>query len=231
MGDKKYLLSLCLGFCVFALTGCVGTRDLTEEQLNIIAEYSAGVVLQHEEGYAERLVKQEIPETSQPTAVPQMTSAPEETLAPAEEAGVETESQAEALTETSLNDIYGIAGMSVTCDSYTVCREYAGEFRAKDKTDYLLVVHYKVKNTTSKPLKVNLMKRKLEYTLDMDGSAYEAQISFLQNGGMNFLKTTIKPDSVEEAVVLYEIPETQRNPKSVTVTVKDGSRVSTTKLK
>lgn len=229
MTNKKYILSLCLCFSMFALAGCVSSKNLTEEEQDIIAEYSAGILLQNEDKYERKLVKQDIPSVPEQTEAPQVTAEPE--TAPVQiadsAAGGEEE---ETANEVPLNDIYRIAGMEVKYDSYTVCKEYTSEVGARKGTS-LYVVKYKVKNTTSKALKVNLIKRKIAYSLELDGTSYDTKPSFLKNGGLNCLKTKIKPHSSEEAVVVFEVPDAAKNATSAVVTIQDQETKATQVLK
>lgn len=68
MVKKKGVLLLCLCFSMVMLAGCAGGTELTEEEQDKIAEYSAGILLQHYDKYSRRLVRQE--------TVPQETAAP-----------------------------------------------------------------------------------------------------------------------------------------------------------
>lgn len=226
MVNKKYILSLCLCLSMFALAGCVESKDLTEEQQDIIAEYSAGVLLQHEESYDRRLVKQESVSVPEPTAAPTATPAPAET----ESSESAAENEPAPVNEVSLNDLYQVAGMEVSYNSYKICKEYTQEVTA-GADERLFVVKYTVKNTTSKPLKIDLTERKIAYRLTLNGTDYDATPGFLKNGGMNFLKTTVKANSSEEAVVVFKIPEAAKNPDSAVVTVRDNDKTSTQKIK
>lgn len=233
MINKKYVFSLCLCFSMFALAGCVSSKDLTEEEQDIIAEYSAGILLQNEDKYERKLVRQDVPVVPVQTAAPQATAEPE--TAPVQTADFTSGGEeGETVDEIPLNDIYKIAGMEAVYDSYTVCKEYtesgASEIRAK-KGNCLYVVKYKVKNKTSKELKVNLIKRKIEYSLSLDGTSYDAQISWLKNGGLNCLKTKIKTHSSEEAVLVFEVPDTAKNAASAVLTVQKQDKKATQILK
>lgn len=227
MVNRKYILSLCLCLSIFTLAGCVESKDLTEEEQDMIAEYSAGVLLQHEDSYDRKLIKQEIVLTPEPVVTPDATPAPVETEA---SESVAADGEEDAGNEMPLNDLYHVAGMKVSYDSYEVCKEYTPEVVAGPEKR-MFVVKYTVKNTTAKPLKINLTKRKIAYRLNLDGTDYDADPAFLENGGMNFLKTTIKANSSEKAVVVFEIPKTAQNPGSAVLTVKDNDNISTQTIK
>lgn len=233
MVKKRQILLLCLCFSVLMLAGCAQGRNLSEEQQDLVAEYSAGVLLQHEDSYERRLLKQEeLAETAQPTVT--ASSTPKSTPSHAPDRG-SASGEEETVKEISLNTLYGVPGMDVTYQSYTICREYPKknsvfQLTAK-KGERLLVVKYKVKNTTSKSLKVNLINRQIGYTMNLDGTEYEPTIAIQKNGGLNYLKTTIKPHSSQQAIVVYSIPKASSNPEHIVVTVKDKDHIHTLNIK
>ena len=94
-----------------------------------------------------------------------------------------------------------------------------------------MIVRFQVKNATSKKLKVDLVKRKISYSLDMDGTVYDPSIAIQENGGLNFLKTNLKPGASESAILVYEIPEDAKEANSLVLTVKDKQNVSTIQVK
>lgn len=225
MINRKYILSVCLCLVMLMLAGCVQARELTEEKQDIIAEYSAGIVLQHADNYKKRLEKQENPAAPESSQPPQVTAAPENTNTPepvqAAESGEEP-----ALAQVSLNDLYQVSGMSAEYVSYKSCSKYTNQIVAH-KGEWLYIVNFRVSNSTKKPLKVDLSKRGIKYLLNVDGSEYQAHPSFLENGGMNFLKTTIPSGASKKAVVVFCVPEKAKNPGSATVTVRDEGKCET----
>lgn len=232
MYKKKRILLLCLCASMCMLVGCVEGKSLTEEQQDVIAEYSAGVLLRNYDKYNQRLVKTEpvVPAvTEQPTAAP--ATEPPVTDSGTSQPGAEEEEQ---LNEVSLDDLYHVSGMKVSYDSYVACNEYPKDspmqLTAK-KGQFLLVVRFVVKNKSSKPLSVDLMKREISYLLNMDGKEYQPVIAMQENGGMNYLKTKLKAGASEKAILVYEIPDESKDPESMVLTVKDGGDATTIRLK
>lgn len=231
MLKKKAIFLLCLLFSVCMLAGCVEKKDLSEEQQDVIAEYSAGILLQHYNKYNRRLVKEEKPESAdtQLTA-PTATPTPEPDQAGQSVQGNAEADQQENVNEVSLDELYNIEGLKVDYDSFVIGKSYPKkssmfQLTAK-KGENLLVVRFRLKNTKSKPLKVNLIKRKIDYVMNMDGTEYKPTIVIQENGGMNYLKTNLKPGASETAILLFEIPEASQNPESLTLTVRDGENAS-----
>lgn len=237
MLKKKGILLFCLCLSVVVLAGCDSGSELTAEEQDKIAEYSAGILLQHYGKYDRRLIKQE-------TAAPQNTELPAVvTPVPAEEnknqvdadAVPEDGEQEENLNEVSLNDLYHVAGMNVRYRSYAVCKEYpkktsSFQLTAK-KGQRLVVVQFDLKNTAKKPLHVDLSKREIEYSLDVDGASYKPSIAIQKNGGMNYLDTQLKPGESEKAILVFEIPVNSSEFGSAVLTIKEGENASMVHLK
>ncbi len=233
MKGKERVILLCLCVGIFGLTGCAENKNLTEEQQDIIAEYSAGILLRYDDSYSQRLEAEEpIPEETSGEQPAPATPTPTPETQTGESGGTE-----EVVTENEvpLEKLYGVDGFKVTYKSYKICREYpkkADMYMITAPEGYrLFVVRCQVKNTTTKTLKVNLMKRKIGYPLTIDGEEYAPTIAIQKNGGLNNLKTTLKANASEEAILVYNVPDTLKKLSSAAVKVKDGDRVSTIQIK
>lgn len=223
MINRKYILSVCLCLVLLMLAGCVQVKELTEEEQDIIAEYSAGIVLQHAENYKERLEKQENPAAPGVSQLPQATEAPMNTPEPAQSTGSGAEP---ALNKVSLDDLYQVSGMKTEYLSYKSCDKYTNQIAAHDG-EWLYVVNFRVSNSTKKPLKVDLSGRRIKYLLNVDGSEYQAHPSFFDNGGMDYLRTTIPAGKSTKAEVVFRVPEKAKTSTAVTLTVRDEGKCET----
>lgn len=237
MLKKKGILLLCLCLSVVVLAGCDSGSELTAEEQDKIAEYSAGILLQHYGKYSRRLVKQE-------TAAPQNTGLPvmvtpvpvEDDKEPVHEDAVSEDGEPEEnVNPVSLNDLYHVAGMNVTYRTYAVCKEYpkkTSTFQLTAKRGKrLVVVQFDLKNTAKKLLHVDLSKRQIEYSLEADGASYKPTIAIQENGGMNYLDTKLKAGGSEKAILVFEIPESSSGFGSGVLTVKEGENAATVQLK
>ncbi len=223
MVNKKRILSLCLCFSVFALGGCVKTSDLTEEQQDLIAEYSAGLLLQYEEKYERKLMPEE-PEAT-PGATPVEVVTPTPTPESVEEEAAGTEEEEEPFQQVALNDMYQVKGVTISYESYLVGREYpkkasAFQMTAK-KGEHFFVARFRIKNTTAGKKKLDWQRRELSYPLVLNEEEYQPTIVIQKNGGLNFLKTTLDGHSSEEAILVYNIPTSVKKISSAVLTVRD----------
>lgn len=231
---KKHILTLCLCFSMFTLAGCVKVTELNEEEQDMIAEYSAGILLQHDAKYSRKLLK------SEETPAPEVTAAAVVTEEPAQspQAGSQAEDGAtpeETVSEVTLDELYHVKGMKVSYDSYIIRQAYpkkSSEFQLTSKKgERLFVVRFQVKNTSASDMKINLIKRKIDYLLDLDGTPYSPTIVMQKNGGLNYLKTNLKAGASEEAILVYEVPFEATQPAAALLTVRDGDNAAKIQIK
>lgn len=215
---------------ILSLTGCAGVSDLTEEQSNLIAQYSAGVLLRYSDDYERRLItkeqlkKQGMEETAteQPgaEATPAVSSA--STASPTDEAAQQKPAETPGVT---VNDFFQFDGVTVDYDSYRFASRYGDTQIRADEGETLLIATFVLKNTTGETKKLNLIKRTdISYEADVDGEQYQPGISILKNGGLNQLSTTLKSGEKEKAVLIYRMNKEKKNAASVVITLSDGNR-------
>ena len=153
MRNNRIWMMVILLTVVFILGGCMNVQDLTEKESEMIAEYSAGLLLQYSDQYERRLIKKNpagVNEIAQPSAVPSETAppaVPEETPVPAapetpegepgtEGAGSQDTSmegpdaasgqsvEEDNTDKVSLNDLFHIKGLDFSYRSYQFCDKY-----------------------------------------------------------------------------------------------------------
>ena len=248
MKRENGIMACVVILAVTCLSGC-GVTTLTEKESDLIAQYSAGILLNHTETYGDRL----LPETVEPkedsvdgtvsSAIPAQTGQPQVTEVPTAnpkatevpETATDKPESLETPDETAvptvaLNDIYQLPGVEISYHNYEFTNEYPKDSESyqisASQDEILLVVKFKVKNTTSKKKAVNLLNRQISYELQADTSKYKPTISVLENGGLNFLDTKIKSGASEEAVLVYALPKKVRDAKSISVTVNEAGKQS-----
>ncbi|MCR5691765.1 MAG: DUF4352 domain-containing protein [Eubacterium sp.] len=136
-------------------------------------------------------------------------------------------------TNAKLEDIYGKEELAVTYKSYEFMdkyRESSSQITASEGNT-LLLVKFKVKNLASSKRRIRLGKKKIEYSLNVDGSVYKPGISILDNMGLNYLDTTLDAGKSEEADLVFEMSKDKISASSITLTVTRGDQVSGVKIK
>lgn len=211
MKYNRMLLLSVLFLAVFALGGCMDVKDMTEEESDMVAEFSAGVLLRYSDTYQWRLITKE---QRQAAADAEASAAPEETASPSEEPQ-DTDNPAEGgasddgpvYQDVSLDDVYRLSGVKVSFSDAWACKKYKNIQVPLDSDERLLVVAFKLRNTSSKKRTVNLTKRDFDYPLEIDGATYQLGINLLEGNDMNFLKLSLAPGKAEKAVLVYNIPK------------------------
>ena len=123
MRHNRIGIVLAVLLSAVALSGCLNVKDLDEKQSDLIAEYSAGVLLRYSDTYERRLITREQAaedgdgtqagtadsKTATPSPSPVSTAPPGQTAAAEETPGPEETAQ-----EVSLDELYGIDGLPDT---------------------------------------------------------------------------------------------------------------------
>lgn len=220
---------------MLSLAGCMDVGDLTEQQSDLIAEYSAGVLLRYSDRYERRLItkeqlkKQERQNGESASASPTATIQVTPTPTPEATAGSSSDGQPTevGVPNIGVSEFFQFDGVTVSYHSYKFVKKYgSAQIRAGDG-ETLCIVSFMLHNTSNKVKKLNLMKKTdISYTLDVDGSEYQPGPSILENGGLNQLITTLKPGKKEEAVLIYRMSKEKKNASSITLTIANQAKQS-----
>ena len=214
---------LMLCFCLSAalLNGC-SSAGLSEENQDKVAEYAAEVVLKHDANYDNKLIDTEAAATPTPEASQQ----PEGTQEPAAEAAPAVPEDGQQ-PEVSMDELYRLKDVSISYQSYDVCSRYPKKtdfpmIAKKGKT--FVVVTFVAENKSSAKTKVDLIKRRINYELQLDDTQYDPTIAMLANGGLNNFKTTLKAKEKQKVVLMYNIPKNAAKAEKITLTIKEGDK-------
>lgn len=222
-------LMLCLCLSAALLNGC-SSADLSEENQDKVAEYAAEVVLKHDANYDKKLIDTEASAT--PTPSPEVSQSPEATSEPtaAPETTVSEDGQQPEETpvpEVSMDELYQLKDVSISYQSYEICSKYPKKsdfpMTAK-KGETFVVIQFVAENKRAAKTKVDLIKRKIDYELMVGETPYNPTIAMLLNGGLNNFKTTLKPKEKQKVVLMYNIPKSEANADTLTLTIKDGDK-------
>ena len=239
---RNRIVALIAILSMISLTGCMDMGNLTEEQSDLVAEYSAGVLLRYSDRYERRLItkeqldKQGVEiEDVLPTATAEATPTPVTDVSTDETtADGSSEPEVTEVPGVPVNDFYHLDGVTVAYDSYQFVKKYESisQIRA-DKGETLLIVTFLLNNTSGKTKNIDLMHNRtdISYTLDVDGSQYQPGIDILENGGMNNLSTKLKSGKKEKAVLIYRMDQAQKNASSITLTIAEGNQQSKVTLR
>lgn len=240
--NKILLLSVML-MSLVTLTGCFGVKNITEEESDLIAEYSAGVLLRYSNSYQWRLLTREqaskedgsdVTATPEPSALP--SDEPQETAEAVSPTGDTASSQPDAqgtddgssqepeVKSVSLTEVYGIKGVDITMDRAEYCKKYKNIQVASSSGEKLLVITFKLHNTSGSAKKINLMNREIDYPITIGADTYSMGINILEGNDMKYLKTTIPAGKTVTAALVYTLPSSVKKTEEIHLIVQEKDK-------
>lgn len=238
MRHMRVLCLVLIGLSI-SLTGCMDIKDLSEDKIDLVAEYAAGVLLRYSDQYEYRLITADQTEQEQgdvsdavnPEADPVPSIVPDADSSTAAGGTTGTAEPTEA-PEVPLDELYHLDGVQVSYDSYEFTKRYGNTQIRAEQGETLLVVSFDLQNTSGSDKKVSLMDRsRIVYTLDVDGSQYAPEIIMLPNGGLNYFKGTIAEGETETAVLVFRMGQERAAASSLALTIEEDSNRTSVKLK
>ncbi len=213
---KKSIIIVVL-FSILGLSGCsLWEHDLSESNEAVLAEYSADLLLQHDQSYTGGLldrddlitltpVPTEVPITSTPTAAP--TDSTEDSSNTNEPTGTGNDT----VSNTDLSSILGNDAIETTYlgyefyDSYTVGE--SSRIEPYSSSNQLLIVSLQVKNTSDQQQSVDILPIGMAYHLDVDSKGYYVPNTSILLNDFQYLNVLLDPLASQEAVLVFEVPK------------------------
>lgn len=223
-------LAVILLLCTL-LGGCLETPPLTDAEMDMVAEYAAGMLLKYDKNYRSSLwEKDEInlweeenatptptpensPEIQEGTPTPTSTPTGENTPTPmpTQEAGKPTMTPLPGGSEESnrqLTEVIDAEGFTVSYVSYETMQEVVRNeyfyLAAKDGRQYM-VLHFMLTNTTEETRIFDASEQKLECSVDINlGTVSRLSISMLEND-LQYMPIEVPANSSVPAVLVFEI--------------------------
>lgn len=203
-----------------SVTGCMGSVDYTNEQEDVIANYAAEVVLKHDEVYKYNYI--DSVSNKKPT---ESTTFYREEILPQEEttsgdnngSGQEQEGSSGTISGGEISNSSAIAeafelpaGITAQYLDYDITDAYPNDntdsvFVMKAVGDSkLLVLKFRITNTTSNDIDVNFMANEKMYKgIVNDSKKYNAQLTLLSDA-LNTYDGKIPANSSMELVLIYQ---------------------------
>lgn len=218
---KKWLSLLMLSACVFLLAGCNDVKDLTDDETKLIAEYAADLLLKYDGEYVDRIVEGDkaAQEMTEETSTEQEDT---EELTTEEQSEDDTEGSTSAEeptvgSESDIAKIAGIEGASVSLKDYQIVDRYPETKEEDTLVDVeaedgyqLLVIRFKVQNTTEDVVNVSLIDKQLDYHIVCNGvDAAKPMLTILMND-LETLEAAVQPGEEQEAVLLFQISDNMK---------------------
>lgn len=229
---KKRIVLVGVSMMLCLLGGCLESTPLTDNEMDVVAEYAATLLLKYDDTYATTLYYADVREgqltpTPSPTATPKVTAAPTQAGSASGQTGSNS-SGAQATpvptptpalyndeeTGRQLTEIIAVENITVSCEGYelmdsVVSNEYFS-LQAKEGRKYA-VVSFKLHNNTNQEQIFDASEKGLEYSLDINtGTVSRVSLSMLEND-LQYMPITVPANGEAEAVVVFEIADTHIN--------------------
>lgn len=249
MGTKKFKTGLtaavlCLGICS-GLTGCGENviPELTDNEMQIIGEYTAFMLMKYDASNRSRLVTL-LPETtpveSEQTEpeIPQKTEEPSG-MGPVDDTPVTDISQDQEEDHGSMEDVLRLTeGLSISyvnaelCDTYPYGEEF-GVVASASEGKKLLVLHFQFSNGTGQEQTIDLNAQKeMVFRITVNGDYRRNAMRTLLLNDMTTLKETISAGESTEAVLIIEVEQrSMEEISSISLNLKNDADAYTIQLK
>lgn len=212
---------MCITAAAIFMTGCGSNiPDMTEEQNAQIVEYAAGLLLKYDENYHSRLVEEEseaAPE--QETETPEREPEKEEEAAQQEQQEttpvVDKSQDVGTVSHKSVEEFYGIDGVSITYAGYELKDMYPDSpdsddlFFAMNATSgcKLLVLNFDVANISGGDLNLDMLSLNTKFKVSVNGETPKYALTTMLMDDLSSYVGTIAAGASERLVLVSEIPE------------------------
>lgn len=238
---KKVISYLLISICCLGMCGCTSFPNLTDADMDLVAEYAAGLLLQYSATSDNRLV--DVDEAL--LALEELEE--EETEEPVEEIPVEEPDEPidepEVITEETpvidntglteetthpINDCMGVDVLTVQFNGYEIEDSYpdgSGAFFALDAKDgcKLVVLKYTLTNNTDSSVDINMLDKNVSYRVSLDGSGYQYALSTMLLDDLSTYVGTLQSGNSVELVLISEWKEEEvNNITNLTLYIKNG---------
>lgn len=225
MKKLKYIL---LAVTVFTLTGCSSiATELTEEESNIIADYSANILMRYsnvkEQVIAARSADALSLEDEQNSDEQIQTTDPETTLPQTTiQQTDKTDDSAENIKTIPLVSALGINGFKIKYNGYQIDNKYSTDYyiMSADNDKKLLILNYTITNTGKKDRECNILSINPKFKMTVNGTeSVNSEVTILLND-LSTYKEDIKVNESVDAVLLFSISKkSAKNIKSLELSV------------
>ena len=238
---KKIFTYFIICISSIGLCGCTEYPGIKDSDMDLVAEYAAGLLLEHSQAAGNRLMdveeamlvleeeKQAEAETDpedekeEPVVEPEIK---EEPIQPDTPVVDNTELQDE--TTYPINDVMGMELLGVQFGGYEIKDSYpdgSGAFFALDATEgnKLLVTKIILVNNTDNSVDINMLENDVSFKMSLDGSGYKFALSTMLLDDLSTYAGSLSAGSTVELVLISEWSEDALNNISApTLYIKNG---------
>ena len=249
---KKVKLILIL-FLTLSLTGCMKKYELTEQQSNVAAEYMAGILLQQDKDYQQKLTPMEdLGQAEASTGRENITPAPASvvngdgtTAKPMISDSGSTGGKpgtvdndgtvVKPTVNGTLSEVIGEKNIEAEYTGCKICDTYPEDTDSyfsltPREGNQLLVATFTVKNLSDKEVKLDLSNSNVVYQLDLNsGTTYKPLLTLLEND-LQYINVSIGAGKTEKALLVFETSK-KPNGSDVNLIASKGDKFNTIDIK
>ena len=194
--------------------------SLTEDEENIVVNYSAGTLAKHN-GYQQEGMTALFPEEEEPSE--EETEEPEEKEEPTEEEQREDDKESqepekqpeekpseEEVGQLTLTEAISLPDVEFSYHDYSTADSYKeGDYFSMDASEgnVLLMLNVNMTNTGNKALECDLLEKQLKFTLSLNGEAGIPNQTTMLTNDMSTYKGTLDSGQTEAVILLFDVPQ------------------------
>lgn len=245
---KKIISYVMISICCLGLTGCASFPNLAEEDMDLVAEYAAGLLLKYSATAENRLVDVEdallVVEEKQEEALPEpdvedeipdeIPEEPQEEVKENETPVTDnTETVEETLPSQPMNQVLGLGDIEIHSNGYEIKDSYpdgTGSFFALDAGDgcKLVVMKYTLSNNSTDSIDINMLGDSITYKVALDGSGYKYALSTLLLDDLSTYVGKLDAGASVDLVLISEWKEEEiSNISNLTLYIQSGDMKGT----
>lgn len=236
MRKKKVTLGLMISLVIVMLCGC-GEQlyELTEDETNSIAAYTAHVISKHNISQLKGVVT--LTDSQSETQDESLEDASTETESTQEEAvsGGEDTPESPATPLVSLQEALTIDGVNVSFQSYEVQDHYMeGKYYAINAPtgSQLLILHFTLSNRGNTDVACDVLARSMSFQVTVNDTYQKKSDVTILLDDLSTYQGTIKAGTSQNAVLLFTMPsEELTSVEQLLLTVTEGDHTQTAQLK
>ncbi len=222
---KKIVVYLMILISSVYLCGCASYPDLSAEDMAVVTEYAAGLLLDYSGNFEGRLMDLEaaqeeltqmetVPEKEEITE-PENTETDEEqdTQSPTDEEKEETtiidNTEPEALPAPPINEVLGIENVSVQINGYVTTQAYPSSAEVVSGVEAksgnsLIVTKLTLTNIGSEDITIDMFDKDVSYKVTLNGKKYQSVVSTLLVDDLSTYIGNVSAGASVELVLITE---------------------------
>lgn len=223
MRKLSLVISLC---CILTLTACTSTYNLAEQEVDIVAETMAGILLKQDSNYVNQLLllsdieldkeMVETPTEEDEVISEDMAKKTNDTVdikktndtADIKKAPVITDKE-----EHTISEVIGAEDFSIHYKGYELYNNYPNDTYSTyfsltpREGNQLLVVSFTATNITNNTKNLNLIKSGIKYQLNLNETKKHVPLLTLLENDLQYINIPIGGDQTEEVILVFEIAD------------------------